>query len=66
MLYVCVFLCVFESGRPWECVARTARVPGVRSCPSDQGSSKAAGAAVSRNSQRRTGSSDAVLTKGDR
>lgn len=49
-------VCVFESG--------TVRAPGVCSCPSDQGTSKAT--VLSGYSQRRTGSSDAVLAaKGD-
>lgn len=55
-------MCVFESRGLWECDVRTVRAPGVRSCPSDQGTSKAA---VSGNSQRRAGSSDAVQAKGE-
>lgn len=47
---VCVLTCVW--GSLGVCVARTERAPGVCSCPSDGGTSKHVGAAVSGNSQR--------------
>lgn len=49
-----------------ECVVRTMRAPGVRSCSSDPGASKTVRAAVGVNTESRTGSSDAALAKGER
>lgn len=47
------------------CVVRTVRAPSVHSCPSDQKTSNVIRAAVSGNGQRKAGSSDAALAKGD-
>lgn len=60
------FACVsvYVSG-PWVCAVRTVRAPGVGNCLSDQRYLKVIKAAVSGNSQRRAGSSDAALAKGD-